>query len=87
MRLFVTFAPQKLSVSVDSQKMGVSFGTPIARDYVDRDPYEGAYTVDPGQSAVVLETRNLWMHENVTVNPIPNYYGLITWDGSKLTVS
>lgn len=49
--------------------------------------YGGPYEVTPGASAVVLETNGLQMAQNVTVNPIPSNYGLITWDGSTLTVS
>lgn len=49
--------------------------------------YDGQYTVTPSQSAVVLATDGKQMINNVTINPIPNNYGLITWNGSILTVS
>lgn len=49
--------------------------------------YTGAYEVTPTQGTQVLDTRNLMMTSNVTVNPIPSNYGLITWNGSYLTVS
>lgn len=49
--------------------------------------YTGAYEVTPTQGTQVLDTRNLMMTSNVTVNPIPSNYGLITWNGSTLTVS
>lgn len=58
---------------------------PVRR--VDTDPYEGPYEVTPGPAAQVLLTNGLRMTANVTINPIPNNYGLITWDGSKLRVS
>jgi len=51
------------------------------------DPYYGPYEVTPTQGTQVLETDNLFMRDNVTINPIPSNYGLITWDGSTLTVS
>lgn len=51
------------------------------------DPYEGPYEVTPGPAAQVLLTNDLRMTANVTINPIPNNYGLITWNGSVLTVS
>lgn len=50
-------------------------------------PYRGEYTVTPTQYAQVLETAHLKLSENITVNPIPSNYGLITWNGSTLTVS
>lgn len=54
---------------------------------VPQRPYEGAYEVTPGPEAVVLETAGRAMAENVTINPIPSNYGLISWNGSTLTVS
>lgn len=50
-------------------------------------PYEGAYTVTPSLQTQTLQTYGKTMLDNVTINPIPSNYGLITWDGSHLTVS
>lgn len=50
-------------------------------------PYTGEYEVTPSDEAQVLETSGLMMTDNVTINPIPSNYGLITWNGSTLTVS
>ena len=83
----VEYKPSSLNVSVGGARMGASFGNPVTRDYVDRDPYEGEYAITPGPEAVVLETKNLWMKENLTVDPIPSNYGLITWNGTVITVS
>lgn len=49
--------------------------------------YEGPYEVTPSREAQILETADLQMEHDVTVHPIPWYYGLITWDGTVLTVS
>ena len=35
----------------------------------------------------MLETENKRMTGNVTINPIPSNYGLITWNGAFITVS
>lgn len=53
----------------------------------DIDPYPGPYEVTPGAEAQVLATKDLRMTGDLTVAPIPNNYGLITWNGSVLTVS
>ena len=87
MRLTATFQPQTLRVSFDPAQFGVQTSSQITRDYVDREPYEGAYEVTPSSETQVLETNNLRMTGNVTINPIPNNYGLITWNGSIITVS
>lgn len=83
----VEFAPTSVNVELGTPRIDTGFGYPIAREAVEREPYEGAYTVTPGAAAVVLETRNKRMTDNVVVEPIPSNYGLITWDGSIITVS
>ena len=49
--------------------------------------YEGAYEITPSSSEQTLETGSLYMTGNVTVKPIPSNYGLITYNGSTITVS
>ena len=49
--------------------------------------YAGEYSVTPSAQAQTLSTEGLMMTGNVTVNPIPNNYGLITYNGSTITVS
>ena len=51
------------------------------------EPYEGPYEVTPTQETQVLRTAQKVSSRNIVVNPIPSNYGLITWDGSVLTVS
>lgn len=49
--------------------------------------YTGSYTVTPSQTEQILLTDEMRMTGNITVEPIPSNYGLITWNGSFLTVS
>ena len=49
--------------------------------------YEGDYTVTPSTETQVLPIAEFRASQNITVNPIPSNYGLITWNGSVLTVS
>lgn len=51
------------------------------------DSYTGPLTVTPSEETQVLQTERLTMPGNVVVEPIPSNYGLITWNGSTLTVS
>ena len=55
--------------------------------YVLPPSYEGPYEVTPSSEEQVLNTDAFYMNGNITINPVPNNYGLITWDGSTLTVS
>ncbi len=67
--------------------MSVAMGTPVVKEYVDADPYTGAYEVTPTTETQTLTTVGKRMTDNVTINPIPSNYGLITYNGAVLTVS
>ena len=49
--------------------------------------YDGPYEVTPTEATQTLQAEGLMMTQDVKVKPIPNNYGLITWNGSVLTVS
>lgn len=51
------------------------------------EEYDGAYEFTPTQAMQTIEIENLKATQNITINPIPSNYGLITWNGSTLTVS
>lgn len=55
--------------------------------YIDVDLYDGPTEVTPGEDRQVLRTANKTVIQDIIVNPIPSNYGLITWNGSTLTVS
>ena len=51
------------------------------------EEYTGAYEFTPTQGTQVIEIANKKATADITINPIPSNYGLITWNGSVLTVS
>lgn len=59
----------------------------VAYNIVGGTPYEGAYEVTPTAAGVTLQTKGKYLVDDLVVNPIPQNYGLITWDGITLTVS
>ena len=68
----------------DNGSIDFDLETPIA---IGVNTYDGPYEVTPSNEMQTLNTNDLLMTQNVTINPIPNNYGLITWNGSTLTVS
>lgn len=86
-KLTATITPQSIGVTVNPATVGVGFSPPVARDFMDRDPYEGEYTVTPSAEAQTLEIEGKWARRDIVVQPIPSNYGLITWNGAILTVS
>ena len=87
-----------MTVSTDSVEIGMNIsssaidipvetGVVINVETTNIPAYTGDYVVTPSMEEQVLETNGLRMTDNVTINPIPSNYGLITWNGSFLTVS
>ena len=50
-------------------------------------PYTGEYEFTPTRGTQTIPTNNKTLTQDIIINPIPSNYGLITWDGSTLTVS
>ena len=50
-------------------------------------PYSGAYEVTPTQQRQRLSTGGKVLTADIIVDAIPSNYGLISWNGSTLTVS
>lgn len=55
--------------------------------YGEGDTYGGRYRVTPSQQVQVLLTNGLMMVDNVTINAIPNNYGLVERVGMSLHIS
>lgn len=62
-------------------------GTLTIPDVSGGIPYTGEYHVTPSDQQQTLSTAGFLLAEDVVVDAIPSNYGLITWDGSTLTVS
>ena len=53
----------------------------------DLPTYTGETVITPSTTEQVLATAQKVVTRNIVINPIPSNYGLITWNGSTLTVS
>ena len=79
--------------SVTGVKLTVSEGETASLDiggsfYAVGPPfYDGPYEVTPSSEAQTLHMEGMRASADVTVKPIPSNYGLITWNGSTITVS
>lgn len=51
------------------------------------EEYEGAYTVTPSSERQILKTNERVCLGNIAIEPVPSNYGLITYDGTVITVS
>lgn len=85
MTLKATFKAQAVGVRIDPASMGLDIGPPIAVEHVP--PYEGEYAITPSPSEQVLQTAGRQLAEDIRIAPIPSIYGLISYNGSYITVS
>lgn len=51
------------------------------------ESYHGSVDITPTADVQVLATQGKVLDTNITIEPIPNNYGLITYNGSTITVS
>ena len=54
---------------------------------VGGETYVGPYEYTPTEDTQTVAISHKMATENIVINPIPFNYGLITWNGSTLTVS
>ena len=87
-----------LALSVESNSQGIdldivsdSLNVPIGCEYDivagDAERYTGEYEFVPTNEAQIININHKLATANIVIDPIPSNYGLITWNGSTLTVS
>lgn len=62
-------------------------GLNIATGGGSAPPFTGEYEYTPTEETQTIPINGKRATQNITINPIPNNYGLITWDGTTITVS
>lgn len=85
--MIVTIGTPAVSVSVNPGSVNAELGLPVVKEYPEIPVYDGPLSVTPSGEAQTLQTKNLRVMADITIDPIPQNYGLITWNGSFLTVS
>lgn len=59
----------------------------VAAQLLVYPPYEGPLTIIPTDEDQILDTSLKTMRGNLVVKAIPQNYGLISWNGSYLTIT
>lgn len=76
----------EVDVSVDDDIEVEADGSIIINKIVAED-FEGAYEYTPTQNVQTIEIAQKTAVRNITINPIPQNYGLIEWNGAYLHIS
>ncbi len=63
-----------VNVKISAPKVTAKTGTPVARRWVERDAYEGPYSITPSASAQTLDTEDKRMTGDLVVGAIPADY-------------
>lgn len=83
----VSVSQVSLSVGVSSSAVSLPVSIGAAYQMRQGEIYQGAYDFTPTQETQTVYTKDKTLLENITINPIPNNYGLITYNGAFITVS
>lgn len=59
----------------------------VVIQYDSHSVYTGEYEITPSSEVQTIPIANFIASQNITINPIPQNYGLISWNGSYLTIS
>ena len=83
----VSVSQVNLPVQVAVSDVELPIGVAASYQMVEGETYEGPYEFTPTQETQTAQTANKVLLENIVINPIPQNYGLITWNGAVITVS
>jgi hypothetical protein len=72
---------------LDPPRIRISEDEHLRVQYSEYPDYSGPTSVTPSSAAQTLATSGTVLHADVVVAAIPSNYGLITYDGSYITVS
>lgn len=75
---------QQVRVKTSDLTAGVYISSPIVPLSV---PYTGEYEFTPSDTEQIINVSGKTPSQNIKINPIPNNYGLITWNGAYLFIS
>ena len=82
-------AASTAAVPMTVSAQAASIAPVIGAEYrmVEVQQYDGPLTIIPSGSRQVLETAGMKLADNIVIDPVPQGYGRIEWNGSTLTVS
>ena len=80
----VRYAPVLEVVIEKKPALDVNIGNDVVVGMVPE--YDGVYEVTPSDETQRLPTAGTQLKNDVIINPIPNNYGRIVWDGVTLRV-
>lgn len=76
-----------VSTAWNAIALSAAHAVEVTADVSVMPTYRGAYSFTPSSTVQRIRCDGLMMDGDVWIAPIPSNYGLVTWDGSTITVS
>ena len=85
----MTVAVSQVTLPMNAGVSSVQIPVSVSTKYVavEGETYDGPYSFTPSQETQTAQTANKVLTGDIVIDPIPPNYGLITWNGSYITVS
>lgn len=83
----VSVSRVNIQVGVSADEVSIPVGIGAAYQMRNGEIYQGGYEFTPTRETQTVQTKDRLLLENIRINPIPQNYGLITYNGSFITVS
>lgn len=83
----VSVSQVNLPVSVAASQVEIGVGVAASYQMIEGETYEGSYEFTPTQETQTVPTADKVLLDDIIIHPIPQNYGLITWNGAVITVS
>ena len=58
-----------------------------AESGTEAEIYKGEYVITPTEDAQTVRISHMMASRDIVINPIPQSYGRVTWNGSTLTIT
>jgi len=78
---------EEIPMTVESTAVSVAMVVGFEVEVNTNPDYDGEYEFTPTSVAQTIPIVGHVATQNIVINPVPSNYGLITWNGSVLTVS
>lgn len=73
-----------MTVAANAVTVPLEVGAAVTVNY---PLFDGDYSYTPSSQTQTIPIVGKAARQDITINPIPSNYGLITWNGSTITVS
>jgi hypothetical protein len=83
----VSVSQVNLPVSVAASQVEIGVGVAASYQMIEGETYDGPYEFTPTQETQTVQTADKVLLDDIIIHPIPQNYGLITYNGRKITVS